>query len=321
MKAFAQKNIMSMFLVVMLTKLFVLMIGLVNRLMFLEVKMLLMNLLKQFLKHKYCKKIMKKHFNKSLIMTEEEEHLFQESNNCWICKKFIDNDDEKVRDLCHVTGKFRGAAHWNCNINFQLTKKIPVIFHNLKGCDSHLIFSKLNKFNLKINVIPNGLEKYMTFFLGKNLVFIDSMQLMNYNLDKLVKNLSDEDFKYLVKEFSSKHLKILKQKGDYCYEYMNSFKKSDEDKLPAIKYFFSSTKKGKIDEDGKISDGHISIEDYLTCEKIWNKFKMKNMGDYHDHYLKKDVLLLADVFEKFISTCIKHYELDPCHYFSSPGLS
>ena len=59
----------------------------------------------------------------------------------------------------------------------------------------------------------------------------------------------------------------------------------------------------------------------MTCEKIWNMFNIKNMGDYHDHYLKKDVLLLADVFEKFISTCIKYYELNPCHYFSSPGLS
>ena len=70
---------------------------------------------------------MNKHFNKNLIMTEEEENLFQESNNCWTYKKLIDNDDEKVRDHCHVTGKFRGAAYWNCNINFQLT----VIFHNL----------------------------------------------------------------------------------------------------------------------------------------------------------------------------------------------
>ena len=92
-------------------------------------------------------------------------------------------------------------------------------------------------------------------------------------------------------------------------------------KLYARKYFFSSKRKGKIDEDGKILDGHISIEDYLTCEKIWNKFKMKNMGDYHDHYFKKDVLLLTDVFEKFIKTCLKYYELDSCHYFSSPGLS
>ena len=102
---------------------------------------------------------------------------------------------------------------------------------------------------------------------------------------------------------------------------MNSFKRFNEKKLPARKYFLSSTKKGKINENGKISDGHISIEDYMVCEKIWDKFGMKNMGDYHDHYLKKVVLLLPDVFEKFISTCIKHYELDPCHYFSSPGLS
>ena len=94
-----------------------------------------------------------------------------------------------------------------------------------------------------------------------------------------------------------------------------------EKKLPARKYFFISTKKGKIGDDGKKSDGHISFKDYLTCEKIWDKFDMKNMGDYHDHYLKKDLLLLADVFEKFIDTCLKFYGLDPCHYFSSPGLS
>ena len=87
-------------------------------------------------------------------------------------------------------------------------------------------------------------------------------------------------------------------------EYMNSFKRFNEEKLPAKKYFFSSTKKEKINEDDKISDGHIIIEDCLTCEKIWNKFKMKNMGHYHDHYLKEDVLLLKDVFEKFIDTCL-----------------
>ena len=83
--------------------------------------------------YKYCKKVMNKHFNKNLIMSEEEEHLFQQSNSCWICKKLIDNDEEKVRDHCHVTGKFRGAAHWDCNIKFQLTKKVTVIFHNLRG--------------------------------------------------------------------------------------------------------------------------------------------------------------------------------------------
>ena len=117
-----------------------------------------------FEEHKYCKKIMNKHFNKNLVMSEAEEHLFQQSSNCCIFKKIINHYDEKVRDHCHITGKFRGSAHWDCNINFQLTKKIPVTFHNLKGYDSHLLFSELYKFVLKINVIPNGLEKYMAFF-------------------------------------------------------------------------------------------------------------------------------------------------------------
>ena len=89
---------------------------------------------------------MKDEFNKNLVMTEKEEYLFQQSNNCWICKKLIDNEDGKVRDHCHKTGKFRGAPHWYCNINFQLTKQIPVIFHNLKGYYSHLTFSELHKF-------------------------------------------------------------------------------------------------------------------------------------------------------------------------------
>ena len=147
------------------------------------------------------------------------------------------------------------------------------------------------------------------------------MQFMNSSLYKLVKNLSDEDFKYLVEEFGSKTLELLKQKGDYPYEYLNSFERFNEGKLPARKYFYSSIKDGKIGDDGKISDRHISVKDYLTREKTWDKFEMKNMGNYHDDYLKKDVLLLADVFEKFIDTCLKYYGLDPCHYFSSPGLS
>ena len=77
-------------------------------------------------------------------MSEEKEYLFQQSNSCWICKKFINHDDEKVRDHCHITSKFRGATHWDCKINFQLTKNVPVIFHNLKNYDSHLIFSVLH---------------------------------------------------------------------------------------------------------------------------------------------------------------------------------
>ena len=69
---------------------------------------------------------------------KKEEHLYHKSNSCWICKNLIDNDEEKVRYHCHITAKVRGAAHWNGNINFQLTKKVPLIFHNLRGYDSHM---------------------------------------------------------------------------------------------------------------------------------------------------------------------------------------
>ena len=158
---------------------------------------------------------MNKHFNKHLMISEKEEHLFQQNNSCWICENLIDNDEEKVRDHCHVNGKLRGAAYWNCTINFQLTKNVPVVFHHFIGYDSHLIFNDLDKFDVKISVMPNGLEKYMAFFLNKNLVFIHSMQFMNSSLHKLVKNLSDEDFKHLIEEFGSGNLELLKQKGDY----------------------------------------------------------------------------------------------------------
>ena len=100
-------------------------------------------------------------------MMSEEEDLFQQSSSCWICKKLIDNNEKKIRDHCHVTGKFTGAAYWDCNINFKLTKKVPETFQNLRGYDISLIFNEFDKFDVKIKVIPNGLEKYMAFFLIK----------------------------------------------------------------------------------------------------------------------------------------------------------
>ena len=140
----------------------------------------------------------------------------------------IEND--KVRDHCHITGKYRGANHWNCNINLKISKKIFVLFHNLRGCDSHLIFKELSRFNCSINVVPNGLEKYMSFSLGQNIVFIDSMLFMNSSLDKLVKNLND--FKYLTNAFKERELELVKQKGIYPNEYMDSFKRFKENCFP-----------------------------------------------------------------------------------------
>ena len=81
----------------------------------------------------YCRKVTKKRFNKNLAMSADEEEKFQSANSCWICNKLFDFKDEKVRDHCHVTGKYRGAAHFSCNSNLKLSKKVPVIFHNLRG--------------------------------------------------------------------------------------------------------------------------------------------------------------------------------------------
>ena len=133
---------------------------------------------------------------------------------------------------------------------------------------------------------------------------------MNSSLDSLVTNLSDNDFKYFFEKFSGGFLELVKQKGAYPYEYMDSFVKLSEDKLPDRSKFFSSLK-----------DECISEKGYLKAVDVWNVFQINTMGDYHDLYLKTDVLLSADVFEKFISTCLGHYGLDPCNYFSSPGLS
>ena len=127
-------------------------------------------------------------------------------------------------------------------INLKLIKKVPVMFRILRGYDSHLIMHNLGDFDVKISVIPNGLEKYLAFTINNSLVFIDSMQFMNFSLDVLVKNLTDNNFKHLSQEFIGEQLKLVKQKGVYPYEYMNNFKKFFDKKLPDVCKFFSSLK-------------------------------------------------------------------------------
>ena len=160
-----------------------------------------------------------------------------------------------------------------------------MIFHNLRGYDSNLIFKELSKFNCNISVIPNGLEKYMSFTLNKNIVFKDSMLFLNSSLDKLVKTLNDKDFKYLSKEFSDEKLKLVKKKGVYPYEYFDRFKRFKETNLRDC--FFSSLK-----------DCGISEKEYQRACDVWRVSEIKNLGEYHDLYLKTVVLLLCDGFEK-----------------------
>ena len=166
---------------------------------------------------------------------------------------------------------------------------------------------EIGKSDVKVSVIyTKWIGKIMAFPFNNNLVFIDSIQFMNSGLDALVRYLSDNDFKYLSQEFSGDLLELVKENEVYPYEYMNSFKTFSVDKLRNRCEFYSSLK-----------DGYISEKDYLHAVKLWIEFKMKSF----DLYLKTDVLLLTDVFKKFINTCLKYYGLDPCHYYSSPGLS
>ena len=325
---------------------------------------------------KYCKKIVKQQFNKPLKMTKEDEDKFKIADECHICNNKYTDEDIRVRDHCHITGKYRGSAHQECNLKLRVNPeevKIPVIFHNLRGYDSHFIMQEIGaivkdyeytnnkgqKCQMNINAIPNNMEKYMAFMLGNHLTFIDSFQFMMSSLEKLVTNITkcgkcntckpdkcmklninyknktlqhktslpcnecknckniDEDcinpkydkLKYTSKMFKDKKLDLMARKGVYPYDYMDSFEKFNSP-LPKKEEFFSI-----------LNNKHISNEDYEHAKNIWNTFNLKNMGEYHDLYLKSDILLLADVFENFRKTCLEYYKLDPCHYFTSPGLS
>ena len=275
---------------------------------------------------KYCKNIMKKEFNKPLMMTDNDELSFKLEQKCYICEESYKDKDIRVRDHCHITGKYRGSAHQECNLKLRLNPeeiKIPVIFHNLRGYDSHFIMQEIGAIvkkhtyknnkgeekQMNINAIPNNMEKYMAFMLGNHLTFIDSFQFMSSSLEKLVSNLPNDALNYTSEEFQDEKLKLMSQKGVYPYDYMDSFDKFNE-KLPTKENFFSI-----------MNNENISNKDYQHAQTVWETFNIKNMGEYHNLYLESDVLLLADVFENFRKTCFEYYKLDPCHYFTSPGLS
>ena len=230
---------------------------------------------------KYCQKVVKTHFIKHLEITDEDEESL-------------------------------------------LTYKIPVVFHNLKGYDSHFIMQEIgdivkknvyfdkegNKHEMSINVIPCNMEKYMAFMLGQYLVFIDSFRFMSSSLSNLVNNLPAEAFKYTGQVFQGEQLSLMTKKGVYPYDYMNSFEKFEDSRLPKKEDFFSI-----------MNNEHITDEEYQHAQTVWKTFNLKTMGEYHNLYLKSDILLLTDVFENFRKACQQYYELDPAHYFSAPGLS
>ncbi len=272
---------------------------------------------------------------KSMVMSDSDKTKHKDSKNCYACGIRFGTErqnEEKVvkcRDHCHITGKYRGAACDKCNFRMKVPTFVPVLFHNLEGYDAHLFVKSLGLEKGEIRCIPKTDEKYISFsknipmetYIDDNgkekghyleMRFLDSFKFTLKSLDKLVETLGKDQFGTLTSQMfiSSESLELLKRKGVFPYEYMTDFSKLSETRLPPKEAFYS-----------QLNDSHISDEDYVHAKNVWETFGCETMRDYHDLYLKTDVLLLADVMTEFRKTCKKAYGLDALHYYTSPGLA
>ena len=263
---------------------------------------------------------------RKMIFTEEEEEQFNQASNCWICGKLL-NIDDRVRDHCHYTGRYRGAAHNKCNLKYSKPNYISVFFHNLTGYDSHLFIKKLGVTEGTIDCIPNNEENYISFsktlITGEyinnkgqlkdkkfKIIFKDSLKFMASGLDVLVKNLPEGALNNLNKYFIPEQVKLLKQKGFFPYDYLGNIEKLKDTKPPPQKAFYS-----------KLKGNRISNYNYNHVLNVWKTWKMKTFKEYLVLYNVTDVLLLADVFENFRDICLKNYGLDPVYFYTAPGLA
>ncbi|KAJ8910264.1 hypothetical protein NQ315_005000 [Exocentrus adspersus] len=247
----------------------------------------------------------------------EQEINYETATHCHICNKPFTSNDIKVRDHCHLTSKYRGAAHQDCNLNYQNSFNIPVVFHNLSGYDSNFIMKQLaTGFAGPIRLLPVNKEKYISFTkivegTEVQLRFIDSYRFMSSSLDKLSSYLEDEK-KTIVRAHcnTDKEFNLLTRKGVFPYDYIDSWERFTETCLPSKTNFYS-----------QLYDQCITDQDYQHALDVWKTFNIKTLGEYSDLYLKNDVLLLADIFENFRRTCLLTYELDPLHFYTAPGLA
>ena len=277
---------------------------------------------------------------KPMIMTDFEKDQHKKIESCYACGVQFGTERQnekrkkkekvvKCRDHCHITGKYRGAACDKCNLRMKVPMFVPVLFHNLEGYDAHLFVKSLGLEEGDIRCIPKTDEKYISF--SKNIPmetivssggkektlclemrFIDSLKFTLKSLDSLVKTLGEDQFETLTSQMlvDPESLNLLKRKGVFPYEYMTDFSKLSATSLPPKEAFYS-----------QLNDSHITDEDYAHAKNIWKTFDCKTMRDYHDLYLKTDVLLLADVMTEFRKTCKKAYGLNAPHYYTSPGLA
>ena len=264
--------------------------------------------------------------NEPMKITSEEQEQFNQASKCWICGKLL-NLQDRVRDHCHFTGRYRGAACNICNLKYRKPNNISVFFHNLTGYDSHLFIKKLNTTMGAIDCIPNNEENYISFsktiktgeYKNKKgetkdkyfkIIFKDSLKFMASSLEALVNNLPEGALNNLNKYFTSKQVKLLKQKGFFPYDYMDSIEKLKDPTPPPQKAFYS-----------KLTGKGINNYNYNHVLNVWKTWNMKTFKEYLELYNITDVLLLADVFENFRDICLKNYGLDPVYYYTAPGLA
>ena len=253
---------------------------------------------------------------------------FSNAKVCHICEGKFDDSDNKVIDHDHFTGKYRGAAHRSCTSLFRMPKHIPAVMHNLAGYDAHLFIKSLHVTPGKIDCIPNNEEKFISFskritlgtYIDKNdgmekdivreIRFLESLKFMASSLESLASYLPSHALKNLAANYEGEKFNLLSRKGVFPYDWCDSLDKLNETILPDKDAFQS-----------KLTDSHITDEDYEHAQKVWKVFDMKTFREYHDIYLQTDLLLLADVFESFREVCMKYYGLDPAWYFTAPGLA
>ncbi|XP_044005477.1 uncharacterized protein LOC122850384 [Aphidius gifuensis] len=254
---------------------------------------------------------------KPMNLTINEERSFHQAKKCHICDNIFTEKNIKVRDHDHITGVYRGAAHQACNINYQDSCIIPIVFHNLSGYDAHFIIKQLTKrFPGKIELLPLNKENYISFtkYVDNTRIqlrFIDSFRFMASSIDTLAKNL-ENDKKTISKSFcrDNEEFKLLTKKGVFPYDYLDDWSKFDDVNLPSKLNFYS-----------KLNDENITDELYNHATNVWKKLKIQSLGEYSDLYLRLDITLLADIFENFRENCRQAYGLDALHYYTAPGLS
>lgn len=249
-------------------------------------------------------------------LTKMQEIEFQQATHCYMCHGEF---DEKIREHNHLNGEFRGAACKSCNTKEgRDTKTIPVFIHNGSNYDFHFLVQEIVKYAdqyNKVEVLAKTKEQYISISIGnrnRKLVFLDSYRFLGASLDNVSKGLTEDDFKIMKEHFED--IRLLKYKdsfkGFFPYEYLDSMDRFQETTLPPFEKWFSTLK-----------DEGISEEQQQHVMKIWNTFNCKTFKDYHDIYLKMDVLILADAMETFREFFLKNHNIDPAYCYSAPGLT